>query len=170
MKKRGQFFILAAVLIASIVFSLSIAKNLLIGSEKPEDFYVMGEQLDREIKAVLDYQLISGQGNISEFINSSMSYFNETKPYTEIIFLYLQGTDLYVENYANRSVYVSGFAGCSPCEVQKDEQLISPVLLSEVVNINIISQDFEYNLTKGSKSYIVLMRNVSREVYVDVKE
>ena len=171
MKKRGQFFILAAVLVASVVFSLSIAKNVLIGSEKPSDFYLIGEQLDREVSAVLDYDAISGTTNTSGFINQAMSYLRSSKPYTEVIFLYFQKGNLTVENYANRTVTLSGFSACSSiCNIIPTQKSNYPVNLIDVVNLTMNGQSFYYNLSKGSKSYIVLMRNVSREVYVDVKE
>lgn len=169
--KRGQFFILAAVLIASLVFSLSIAKNVLIGSEKPEDFYLIGEQFDRELKAVLDYDLITGEDKVSDFINDSMDYFRRTKPYTEVVFMYYQNGNFTIENYANSSINVSGFVPCMVgCEISVGGKYGKPVVSSRLINLAINGQNFEYNLSKGSKSYIVLMRTVNREIYFDVKE
>jgi hypothetical protein len=171
MKKKGQFFILAAVLIASVVFSLSIARNVLIGSETPQDFYLIGEQLDKEVKAVLDYDLVSGTNKTSSFINDSISYLNYSKPHTEIVFMYVKENNLTIENYADRDVNVSGFDVCSAgCPVAIGAKPTYPVNLTNVINLSMNGQSFYYNLSKGSKSYIVLMRNISREVYVDVKE
>ncbi len=175
MKKKGQFFILAAVLIASIVFSLTVSKNLLGGSEKPQDFYAIGDQLDREVSAVLDYDLVSGSDNISNFINETMQYLRATKPYTEVVFMYYQNGNLTVENYANSTVMVKPTSlgvVCSGhnCDVTSLIKKNITVIPSDVINLTMNGQNFFYNLSKGSKSYIVLMRSVNREVYVDVKE
>ena len=173
MKKRAQFFILAAVFISSIVFSLTVAKNMLVGSEKPEDFYLMTEQLDREVRAVLDYQLVSGVDKIHNFTNLSMEYFGGTKTKTDVVFMYLNSsTNLVVENYANSSVNVSGIIGCTspPCTIAKDSLKSYPVVGNEVVNLFMNGQNFFYSLANGSKSYIVAMRVINKEVYVDVKK
>ena len=100
-----------------------------------------------------------------------LSYLRSSKPYTEVIFLYFQKGNLTVENYANRTVTLSGFSACSSiCNIIPTQKSNYPVNLIDVVNLTMNGQSFYYNLSKGSKSYIVLMRNVSREVYVDVKE
>lgn len=168
--KRGQFFILAAVLIASIVFSLSVAKNTLVGRDSPDDFYLIGEQLNSELKAVLDYNLVSGDNKVSNFTNESIEYFRKTKPHTEVIFLYVIDNNLTVENYADSPVNISGFSACGTCTVGTGAVDTFSITFNDFVNVTFREQVLGYDLSKGSKSYIVLSREIDREVYIDVQE
>jgi hypothetical protein len=170
--KRGQFFILAAVIIATVVYGLTATKSFLSGNDKPQDFFILGEQISEELNAVIDYSVVSGKDNISDFINQVMVYVNTSKSPTEIVFLYTNGTNLFVENYAKNVTYVSGFGSCSAssCSVLSTLKNNFSLNSGKLVNISIGSENYLYNLSKGSKSYIVLKRTIGREVYIDVKE
>lgn len=175
-QKKGQFFILAAVIIASVIYGMNATKNILSGSDKPEDFFLLGEQISEELNNVIDYSIVSGNDNVSDFINKTVFYINHTKAPTEIVFIYLNNGNISVENHAKNditSIYATGFSACptiSDCSTfsgQNNSYALNSY--SGIVNVSIGSENYLYDLSRGSKSYIVLKRTVGREVYIDVK-
>lgn len=69
--KRGQFFILAAVIIAVAVVGLMTIYNSVNTGDAPAQFYRYCEQLPTETGAVVDYTLYSGDQKVSTFVNQS---------------------------------------------------------------------------------------------------
>lgn len=171
--KKGQFFILAAIIIAAVIFGLAVTENILSGNEKPEDFYLLGNQIQEELNSVIDYSTFSGNDNVSDFINQTINYVKSSKAPTEIVFIYVNNGNISVENYAKNVTSIYGFGSCpisSPCPVYSGNKGSYLLDSSKIINISIGSEKYFYNLTEGSKSYIVLKRTIGREVYIDVKK
>jgi len=61
MGKRGQIFLLAAVIISVVVLSLGATTNRAIINSEPDDFYNFGYEVKRESSAVLDYEIYTGE-------------------------------------------------------------------------------------------------------------
>jgi hypothetical protein len=89
-KKRGQFFILAALIIAIVLVGLVSVKNRVELSKDPENFYDLSEEIKYETDSVIDYGIFQGGGedNLNDFINLSVINLEERDPDTELIILY----------------------------------------------------------------------------------
>ena len=59
MNGRGQFFLLAAVIISVVVISFGVSSNVAKGNREPEDFYDFSYEMKREVGAVIDYEIYS---------------------------------------------------------------------------------------------------------------
>ena len=55
MNKRGQFFLIAALIASSLLFGLTSVINSARGSAEDKAFYGLSDEIDFETKRVLDY-------------------------------------------------------------------------------------------------------------------
>lgn len=106
---KGQFFLLAAVIISSVIISFGAATNMAIVNDEPEDFYTSGEDVRREIAAFLDYAVFTGEDDeLEDFLVLLAENMEEANPNVDFAFLYRgNGNKLEVRNYGFREFHVN---------------------------------------------------------------
>ena len=55
MNKKGEFFILTAVIISAVLVSLAVVKNEVISNSEPASFYDLTYEIKQESASVIDY-------------------------------------------------------------------------------------------------------------------
>ena len=101
MNKRAQFFILSAVIIASIIVSLASVKNFATTGDAPKKFYYYSQQLEDEAGAVVDYALYNDpsgtdtnvKNNLNNFLQQSIEKTLEGDPGMEIFACYTNSSN-----------------------------------------------------------------------------
>ncbi len=167
--KRGQFFILATLIIATLVVSLTLGANKVNSRGEQKDFSSFADEFDYELSRVIDYNASNGENKISDFINVSVDYLNFVYPETGLVVYYISSDKLFMENYLISGISCMNFSGSSSCKSPGEKSSLD--LNSErSVNLSADGIDFSYNFSKGSKSYIVFIREINGERYVNVKE
>jgi len=73
--KRAQFFILSAVIMASIIVSLATVKNYVSTGDAPKKFYYYSQQLEEETGAVVDYALYQDPSGSDATITNNLNNF-----------------------------------------------------------------------------------------------
>ena len=110
MKKRGQFYILTAVIIASVLIGLYVVKNSVNIAEPPRKLYQYSQQLDSETGAVVDYGLYTGNENVGSFITQGITSTKESYPSMEVYTCFTQkdGNNKIVtcQNYGGKNITV----------------------------------------------------------------
>lgn len=101
MNKRGQLFLLAAVILASIIITLGATINYARVNKEDKNFYDTTYDIKREGLEVVNYGVISGNVTeaVADYSNKVGDYLADSSPDTEILFIYGNSTDVYVENY-----------------------------------------------------------------------
>lgn len=115
--KKGQFFLLAAVIISVIVISLGATTNRVIVSENNfkelDDF---SYQVDREIGEVLNYEVYTridstdggdGEGRVEEFARLIATEMQDKDPNMEFIFIFGNYESMTVANYGEGDIGVT---------------------------------------------------------------
>jgi hypothetical protein len=100
MNKKGQFFILSAVIIASIIVGLATTKNYVSTGDAPKKFYYYSQQLEDETGAVVDYALYNDPNgddpsikqNLDSFLQLSIDRALQSDPNMEIFACYSNAT------------------------------------------------------------------------------
>ncbi|MGC9309182.1 MAG: hypothetical protein ACP5D2_00615 [Candidatus Nanoarchaeia archaeon] len=102
MEKRGQFFILAAVIISLVILSFGFVSNSVIVSKEPESFYDYSHVVRKETGNVVDYQIYSGFSddvNLSDFVDKMSKDLKDKDPEASYFFLYGNSSIVNVRNY-----------------------------------------------------------------------
>jgi len=110
LNRRGQFFILAAVIIAAIVLSFGLTANRARVSSEPENFYDFTYEVKRETGAVIDYEIytnIQGGENLEDFVSLLAEDIRDKDPEANFIFIYGDNTNVTVRNYGPESMGVN---------------------------------------------------------------
>ncbi|NPE26501.1 hypothetical protein HNV12_00685 [Methanococcoides sp. SA1] len=107
--KRGQFFLLAAVIISVVVLSLGVTTNQAVFSEEPENFYDFSYEVTRESGAIIDYEVYAGfddGANLDQFIELLSEDIKERSPDSDFMFIYGDEDEIKLKNYGRKDVSV----------------------------------------------------------------
>lgn len=146
--KRGQFYLIAAFAIVSVLIGLATVANSLKSQESTTDIYDISEELEIESGYVLDY---ATKNNLDEHVvfENFADTFTENYPSDDFYFIFGKEGNLDAYKYLNGT----------KSEIDYD-------LDSGVVSININSVDYSFNLTTGENFYYVIYDDKNEEKYI----
>ncbi len=175
MNRKGQVFLMAAIILAGILLTLTRAANKTLSKEKPESFYDLSEEIDFEVKKVLDYGVISGGQNIGIMASELINNYSEYIAGEDVVFVYGNKTTifaLYYELITNLNAVSLGTIS-APINVVLASH--TPVQIKPLDSINseaiIKLNDVEYNfkIKPGQNFYFVLIKKEGGEKYVTIE-
>lgn len=106
-QKRGQFFLIAALIIILIVGSFFAFRNR-INVFYSGDFVIsLKKQLSEESSVVIDYGLVTRDDKLEDFLGKFSSSYLSQNPELEFIFFYGKGSNLSVLNLAKKPMNIS---------------------------------------------------------------
>lgn len=111
MEKRAQFFLLAAVIISTVIISLGVGTNRVSSNNGPDNFYDFSYEVDREVGAVLDYDVYTdfdSDADLGEFVDLLSEEIKERNPGSDFLFIYGEGDNMSVKNFVSDHVSVDG--------------------------------------------------------------
>ncbi|MDP2907382.1 MAG: hypothetical protein Q8O03_05570 [Nanoarchaeota archaeon] len=117
MSKRGQVFILAAILLAVILFSLSVIRNKFEQREIKGDFEALSENFQIESSKLINSVIDSGadankvQESFKSFSTMFTSYAKGKNPEYGLIYVLSFGDKIQVTNFLDREIIIQG---CNP--------------------------------------------------------
>lgn len=122
MNKRGQFFILTAVIIAAILVTFSQTINYAKTNKEPEKFYDFSSQIKQEGGEAINYGLYNGKDIspiMEDYITKLSQHAKSLDPNMELLIIYGNKNTVTIENYArNDTEFMAGNSkgtalGCS---------------------------------------------------------
>lgn len=192
--KKGQFYLLAAVVIITIILGFATVNNMLKrgGDVRLSD---TGEELDFESAQVLEYGVVGYAGDTNELIEHfTTSYESYAGAGKKIIFIIGDSSDLPSLN--ERCCTYRGDTDChNGCSVEaftytdliigevglnigggggvrlsipkKDKEIFSITTTGyEEITINHLNQDYVFDIKPGENFYFVLYQTIDGEEYV----
>lgn len=114
-EKRGQFFIIAAVILSIIVVALvSVGNKVIVGGDQ-DDFYDLSDELKHETSMVMDYSLHNENEevdiNMGDFSVEISEVLYDQDPELEFYILYLKDSVAIVDTTYARDGLVSDAIG-----------------------------------------------------------
>jgi len=194
MEKRGQFFLLAAVIISVVILSLSVTTNKAIVSEEPDSFYDFSYEVQREIGAVMDYEVylnVSG-GEIDDFVDLLSDDIKERSPDSDFVIIYGSEDEVTFRNYGTTDVYVGEdpvpvvdavvdnkicfgkFCKTIPSGIKNFGDDFSYVLEQEdidsgSIDVTFKGHDFSFPLSRYKQVIIIMQKDVGDETFISAK-
>jgi len=175
MNRRGQVFLVAAIILTGILLTLTRFANKITFKDEPEAFYDLSDEIDFEVRKVLDYGVISGGQNtkaiISELINNYSDYIADE----DVVFVYGNAMDVSAMYYQSiNNLHAISLGSISvPVNVVLASQtpvIVKPLDQTNVVaTITINSVDYVFNLKPGQNFYFVLIKEEDGEKYVAIQ-
>lgn len=174
MNKRGQFYIIAAIIILVVVAGIISVKTYTNTTPKPRTVEGMGSELKEESFRVVNYGIYNSK-NLTEYLNkftdSYADYFTKKTNNANIIFVYGNRTFLYGAKYESVSTgkitanIGSGVAGWSMDTTIVNRTRITPS--GETVTVTIFNKDYTFDLKDNEMFYFVIVQEKEGEVYIE---
>lgn len=114
MQKRGQLYILSALLIAFALFIIISPTNIVKRTVTETNFYDIAENFDKESARFLNYLLDTNSAHLgTDFLNFTVlfsSYAKTKNPDVGVVFTFVKDDTLYLGNYdkANATFSIDG--------------------------------------------------------------
>ena len=198
MEKRGQFFILSALILSAIVLSLVDVGNYDHVNKEPEKFYDLSYEVKEEVGKVIDYGVYSTQDKLGDFTARIAENIRNQDPESEFIFIYGDKNNVQVENYGQDSASITDSTGSTTNaqaggeniensvsiaignthfgqNVNQDRKLFSDNFNQPINNpgdnirVNIKGQDYTFNLADNQQFYMIIKKSSGEENFVDLK-
>jgi hypothetical protein len=199
MNKRGQLFLLAAVILASLIVALSVTLNYARITKDDKNFHDLTYEVKKEGLEVVNYGVVNGNitGALADYSDRVGEYLADTSPETEILFIYGNATNVYVANYGKEITAITTDSdmvtavGCNRALVGSigvsvgGQQFISSQeptakdyygkcssqLSTNGGELSIMISNKVYNFTLGNdqKFVIVTKKTAGNETYLEIK-
>lgn len=144
--KKGQFYLIAAILLIAILIGFTSTTNFYRSNPQPK-LTEIRDELRLEGEKVLDYEIYNSDN--TKFEDFARDY---SKHVGDIKIYYVIG-DSVIEAYK----YDGTLKNTSGITVSND---------SNTINLSIGSSDYSFDLKKGKNFYFVLSKNVGSEIHV----
>ena len=135
MDKKGQFFLLAAVIISVIVISIGVTTNRAVVQTEPTSFYDFSYEVEREVGEVFNYEVYSevSGGELDEFVFLMAEEIQDEDPSSGFVFIFGNNTNLTVDNYDSSSIEIipGSFEEPADEDVIYYRYLVGPSLIYE---------------------------------------
>lgn len=189
-QKKGQFFILAAVILVSLLAGIFLYKNQVFLQESGS-IESLKQEVAGETGTVIDYGLYNNQDKLENFIEQ-MSGNLLTRSSPNLIFFYGGSTELKILNLGNETIYyninddarscnaipreLSGDVGLGGFGVGlsislsdfEERNLICTVDINSLASLSFTINEISYEipLESGKNFYFVIKQEVGEDIHV----
>jgi hypothetical protein len=170
MRKRGQFYLLAAIILIAVIVGFAGISNYTSKNAYTE-VYDLEKELEIEGSSVLDYGIYSPDvDDVNEIINNFVldysSYSDETD--RDIFFIYGNKDDDFITIKTVETVNVGGvYLGSAGESIDAEVPIDGTITPSGgKVEIEIEGNTYEFDLKPGENFYFIIIQDVDEERYV----
>jgi hypothetical protein len=190
-RKKGQFFLLAAVIISVVVISFGAVTNRAVVSKGPVGFDDFSYEVEREVGAVLDYEVYSGfddDANLTRFVELLATDISDRDPDANFVFIYGNNTDMTLKNYGDESAFVgddeaSGKAGViskicyghscdsitNVAEAKGHKITEEDMAGQDSIDVTIEGNEFVFPISGHKQVIFIIQKGVNDESFVTVR-
>jgi len=146
--KRGQFYLVAAMIIVAIVIGIASFSNY-TNQRTSQHVYDLGQELGIESANILDYGTMNGSNTTELLENFTDSFEQYAGENVELYFIIGNENNIQAYRYINREKEEVDFA-----HGEGD------------ITIKVDSNDYKFKLASGENFYFVISQEVGGEKYV----
>jgi len=179
MEKRGQFYLIAAIIIIIVIVSLSSVTNYIERRKEPAKFYDLSEELSEEGARVVDYGIYNEENITSLMSNFLDNYFVNytTEKEEEVVFVYGNENNITVMTYTNISTgEIAINYGTTSMNIrgagryQANRTTFTPGHEENKITVTILENNYEFTLKEGENFFFIITRTSGEERYVITPE
>ena len=188
MEKRGQFFILAAVIISSVIVGLAGTANYVKTNQVPENFYALNSEINSESNKVIDYVVYNEESDraLEDFISKVAENILDQDPDTELYFIYGDTSSVTVNtDYAKEGGSAEASSEISlqigdrvfekttrdKANTYRSYVSIVPITpeMEEKITLHISEKEYDFPLRENLKIISVIKKEIKNETYINIK-
>ena len=172
--KRGQFYLVAAIIIVMVISGIASVKTYAFAKSEPRKIQDISLELREESSRIIDYGIYSKE-NLTELLNKFTDedfapYFLEKTENTQIVFIYGNASELYSVQYQPNFtgvVYATLGGGISQWSMKKNyvNRTLFDVSGTDKMNVTLLNQTFEFEIRNNKMFYFVIAQEKEGEYY-----
>lgn len=168
--KRGQFFLLAAVIISAILITFGTGANKAEVNPEIKDFYSLAKEIKKESSFVLNYDVKNSKNEIENFLDILAIEIRRRHPDSNFIFIYGTNVTSHLRSYGS---YTTGFPiefphGKEDC-YKKDNFCKVLYKNKNLISIKIKGKSYDFKLTKYPKFFFVIQKDLGDETFIAIE-
>ena len=173
--KRGQFYILAAIIIVFVVISLSGVFSYAATTPEPKTIDNLASDLEKETPKIVDYGIYSKEdlnALLRDFTTSEFApYFLQKTETANIVFVYGNKSELNSVQYkeALTGTVTANIGGEISWEIVGDYAEVTDLTINPTdtyVEVEILSQTYRFDLRDNEMFYFLIVHEKEGERYV----
>ncbi len=179
LKKKAQFYLMAAIIIIGIIIVLSAITNYIITREEPVKIYDLSEEFKEEGSRVVDKGIYTGVDDLNNLMDKFSVYSEEKDRGSELVFVHGNKQEIKTVTYTSIKtgdvkLTLPGnqftIPGPEVKEKQVETRVPDPNLFDEV-SVELMGQEYDFELHEGENFFFVISKNSTEtdEVYIAKK-
>jgi len=176
MKKKGQFYLIAAIIIVMIIMGIVSVKNYAVTKRKLVKFYDLSEELDEESARVIDYGIYNEE-KIPELIENftdeyiiKKRYIDEKERGTELVFAYGNKDNVTLTTYTSESTgeIIISYGETPFTYTGEDKYIAQKKDLGgiESIEVEILGVMYNFTLQEGENFLFIISKKTEEETYI----
>lgn len=171
MQKRGQFFLIAALIIISLIIGFQKVYTSVYVEDTDSQIYDLSREIDFEGKQVVQHGVFFSvsESDLDKQVQDLTSLYASTHPDSEFLFVYGDQTSLTALSYElKESTFGISTGGVAP-EISVKRTISQTVRSknidsSDEVKVKINDKtEYDFNLKKGNNFFLILSRERNEE-------
>ncbi len=175
--KKGQFYLVAAIIIVLAISGIASVKTYTVIKSEPRKIQDLGSELREETTRIVDYGVYSKE-NLTKILNNFTDsefapYFLKKTENTALVFIYGDAEELYSVQYFPEdtgSVYATlgGVSSEWPTiGTYVNRTKITDMDGDKIVIVTILNKDFKFEIKENEMFYFLITQEKEGEVYVE---
>lgn len=171
MNKKGQFFIIAAILIVLVIFGMASISTYAITRPEPRTLSDLSSELNREGFKVIEYGIYNKE-NLEKLTDSFTGediakYFLKKTDNANIVFVYGDKTNLNSMHYIGAKTGSITIGGSNFVTFSQFSKKGKPKIEGDFAIVNILGNDYRFELKENEMFYFVIVQKKGEEVFVE---
>lgn len=171
MNKRGQFFLIATIIIVGLIIGITTSVNSITMKDDNEAFESLADEVNLETKSVLDY----GSYNSADTDSLMQGFLENYTNYIakeEILFIYGNETDItglvFEENAGNVGINTGAIPGFVTIQYTTGQEA-EVTRNGNTINVEINGLTYVFNLRDGQNFFFVMRETRNDEKFVETR-
>ena len=175
--KRGQFYLIAAIIIVMAISGIASIKTYAIAKEEPRKIQDIGSELKEESTRIIDYGIYSRE-NLTRLLNNFSDeefapYFLKKTQGTNIVFIYGNVDELYSVQYLqdHTGTISATLGGASvnwqPTAYYSNRTKVTGVSVGDTVTVTVLGKDFDFEIRENEMFYFIITQEKEGEIYIE---
>jgi len=177
--KQAQFYLIAALIIATVIIGLATITNYIKTKKEPVKFYDLSSELSEEGSRVIDYGIYNEEDIPARIENFTDEYFikyaEKKERGTEIVFVYGDRENVTVSTYTTENTgtitvdYGTAFSTVLSGENKYVANRTSFTPLESegyTVKVKIFGVEYSFYLKQGENFFFVINKKTEEETYI----
>ncbi len=178
--KRGQFYIVAAIIIALIISGLATVATYSYARAPPINIKDLSSNLKEETPRILDYGVYNGKDIYSLMRNFTAgdfaSYFLGKTDYANATFIYGTKNKLYKVEYLKKNTGEISTIGDVSIPIQRSDVKETEINIAElskdkdgneIIEVEILKNTYNFKLRDNEMFYFVIAKQNNGETFVE---